>query len=304
MEFKNVVVGVDGAEGGRDAIALARMLCAPGGQLTLAHVYAGEARVWRGSSGAYDRVERERSEEVLKRARDDAGVDAELRWYGAPSPGRGLHELAESLGADLLVIGSSRRGLMGRVLTGDDTRAALNGAPCAIAVAPAGYAHQTVVVREVGVGYDGSPESDHALGVAREIAARHNARVSAFEAVSLPSYFFSGGFEYRADLIEQMVSSAKERVTALEGVEPHAAYGVPAEELALFSASVDLLVIGSRSYGPVGRLIHGSTAQALVRRAASPLLVLTRAARTADPAFAAAETAQAAQAPTAGAAAP
>ena len=64
----------------------------------------------------------------------------------------------------------------------------------------------------------------------------------------------------------------------LGGVEPHAAYGQPAEELAVYSASLDLLIVGSRGYGPIGRLIHGSTSQQLARSARCPLLVLTHAA--------------------------
>jgi|ERR1019366_10823383 hypothetical protein len=39
--FANVVVGVDGRQGGRDAIALARQLAAPDAAITLAHVYGG-----------------------------------------------------------------------------------------------------------------------------------------------------------------------------------------------------------------------------------------------------------------------
>lgn len=50
----------------------------------------------------------------------------------------------------------------------------------------------------------------------------------------------------------------------------------------MYSASLDLLVIGSRSYGPIGRLVHGSTAQQLAGAARCPLLVLTRAAREAE----------------------
>ena len=42
--FKNVLVGVDGRAGGRDAIALASRLRDPDGELTLAHVYAGRLR--------------------------------------------------------------------------------------------------------------------------------------------------------------------------------------------------------------------------------------------------------------------
>jgi nucleotide-binding universal stress UspA family protein len=76
-----------------------------------------------------------------------------------------------------------------------------------------------------------------------------------------------------------LVEQARERITALGDIEAHAAYGVPAEELAVYSASLDLLVVGSRGYGPLGRLVHGSTSRQLGRSARCPLLVLTRDAR-------------------------
>jgi nucleotide-binding universal stress UspA family protein len=66
-----------------------------------------------------------------------------------------------------------------------------------------------------------------------------------------------------------LVEDALERIAGLGGVEPHAAYGQPAEEelLALYSASLDLLVVGARGYGPVGRVIHGSTFKQLAHTA-------------------------------------
>jgi nucleotide-binding universal stress UspA family protein len=194
-----------------------------------------------------------------------------------------MSEIARHVGADLIVIGSSRRGGLGRVLVGDDTRAALSAAPCSVAVAPAGLAEEPRAMREIGVGYDGSMESDHALFVARKLATEHGARLSAFEAVTFPSYAFSGPMVPDEDAINRLVGAARARIAALEGVEAHAAYGQAAEELAVYSASLDLLVIGSRGYGPVGRLVHGSTAHRLARQARCPLLVLNRAARAADP---------------------
>ncbi len=280
--FKHVVVGVDEHEGGRDAIALAENLVAEGGELTLAYVYHGDPHVWRGSSPPYDATERERTRELLEKARDQADVEAQLRWRGSPSPGRGLHELAEEIGADLLVVGSSRRALLGRVLVGDDTRAALNGAPCAVAVAPAGYADHPALMREIGIGYDGSPESEHAVKTARRLSTEHGAKLSAFEAVSIPAYAFTAGPVPVGDWFESLVDDARTRIATLGDVEPHAAYGQTAEELALYSASLDLLVVGSRGYGPIGRLVHGSTTQQLARFARCPLLVLTRAARDAE----------------------
>src|SRR3954454_2698214 len=260
--FKHIVVGVDGREGGRDAVALARLLLPVGGELTLAYVEA--------SNGG-------RAEALLEAVRAQTGVEAHLRRYGSSSVGRGLHELCGVLGGDRLVIGSSRRGLLGRVLIGDDTSAALNGAACAIAIAPSNYSQQPRMTREIGVGYDGSPESEHALWVDRTLAVAWTAKLSALEAVSLPSYAFVGpGAAYNAP--QCLVEDALERIAGLGGVEPHAAYGQPAEELALYSASLDLLIVGGRGYGPVGRLIHGSTSQQLAHTARCPLVVLTRAA--------------------------
>ena len=281
--YKHVIVGVDGKEGGREAIALAELLRAQDAELTLAYVCRGEPVTWRGLGAGYEVFERERGREVLETAREEAGVDAQLLTHESPKVGRGLHELAEATGADLLVIGSSRRGLLGRVLIGDDTRAALNGAPCAVAIPPAGYTQRPALMREIGVGYDGSPEAEHALGFARELARGLQTKLSAFEVVSFPAYMFMGPPIPDDATIEELVHGARKRVAGIEGVEPHAVYGQAAEELALYSASLDLLVIGSRSYGPIGRLVHGSTAQQLARTARCPLLVLTRAAREAAP---------------------
>jgi nucleotide-binding universal stress UspA family protein len=281
--FNNVLIGVNDAEGGRDAIALGKVLVAGDGELTLGHVYHQEPPgPWRMADVRVGE-ERERAPELLERAGSEAGVRAHIRWLGAPSVGRGLHEMAERIGADLLVVGSSRRGLLGRAALGDDTRAALNGAPCAIAIAPAGYSSEPpTLMREIGVGYDGSPESEPALGVARALATELGAKVSAFQAVAVPTYLAHGRTAVDGTPVKQLIDDARARIAGHEGVEPHAAYGDPVEELTLYSASLDLLVVGSRSYGPIGRLVHGSTAQHLARTARSPLLVLTRSARTAS----------------------
>jgi nucleotide-binding universal stress UspA family protein len=276
--FRNVAVAVADRETGADAIELAKRLGAGNAQLTLGHVYAGDERLWRGSSSDYDAVQRAQGAEMLDAVRQAAEIEAETLVVGAASVGSGLHQIAESSGADLLVVGSSRRGLIGRVLLGDDTREALNGAPCAVAIAPQAYAARGAHISEIGVGYNGSAESKHALDVARALAAEWAVKVSAFETVSLPSYMFAGGMVPIDQPLDDLVAEARAHLQAL-GLEGHAAYGRPSEELALYSASLDLLVVGSRDFGPVGRLVHGSTTHQLARTARCPLLVLTRAAR-------------------------
>ena len=131
-------------------------------------------------------------------------------------------------------------------------------------------------MREIGVGYDGSPESEHALDVARELAAQHDAKLSAFEAASVSTAAFGPGLLPLSDAIDTLVKHARERIASVGEIEPHAAYGATVEELTVYSASLDLLIVGSRGYGPVGRLIHGSTSQQLARTARCPLLVLAR----------------------------
>lgn len=281
--FKNVVAGVDEHQGGHDAIALASRLMQQGGNLTLVHVYPGHTHSADASETTAGGGDRERALALITRAREEAAVDAHAVAIAARSPGRGLHEQAHDVGADLLVVGSCHRGVLGRVMLGDDTLAALDNAPCAVAIAPAGYAHQPRPIRRIGVGYNESVESRHALAVARTLAGQYGAALSALQAVALPSYAFTGGWVGPLDdMFEGIVTDALERLSKLDGVEPHASYGEAGEELAVYSASVDLLVIGSRDYGPAGRLIHGSTSRRLARSARCPLLVLTRAARAAD----------------------
>ena len=53
-------------------------------------------------------------------------------------------------------------------------------------------------------------------------------------------------------------------------------FGLTGEELAAFGEGVDILIVGSRSYGPLRRLVSGSTSDYLQRHARCSLLVLPR----------------------------
>ena len=61
------------------------------------------------------------------------------------------------------------------------------------------------------------------------------------------------------------------------------AVGTAVDELVELSRTVDLLVVGSRAWGPVRRTLIGSTAAKLMRRAHCPVLVLPRGAATGQP---------------------
>jgi nucleotide-binding universal stress UspA family protein len=274
--FRHVIVGVDGDPSGHDAVAVAGLLVAQDGHLALAHVY--ELTPFRGASGAYGPLERDESRRLLEETRQATGTaDAELIDITASSVGRGLHYLAETRDADLLVVGSSARTPVGRVLLGDITRAALSGAPCAVAVAPLGYARAgDPTIARVGVGYDGTAESAVALAFARDLAATHGASLHALTVVEPSGYaaLLRGGGDGGG--YEDQLAAAKSELDALEGVEGTVVFGLAGEELAAFGARVDVLVIGSRGYGPIRRLMMGSTAVHLASNSRCPLVVLPR----------------------------
>src|SRR5262249_10206696 len=79
------------------------------------------------------------------------------------------------------------------------------------------------------------------------------------------------------EAIDAIIAEAKKRLEGLDGVDGDAVYGLTGEELAAFGDEVDLLVVGSRSYGPWQRLVVGSTSDYLERHARCPLLVMPRA---------------------------
>lgn len=273
--FRSVLVGVDGRQGGRDAIALAQQLAAPDARLTLAHIWGP----FLGRAAAeLSPLEQKKGREVLEREQALAAVKAQLVLRGEVPVGMGLHALAEETGADLLVVGSTRHALLGRVLVGDDCRAALDGAPCATAVATRGYAHVAHALQRLGVGYDDSPESDHALAVARELAALNDATIRACWVVSLQDVREERPIP--ADwpaAIDKLIDRHADRLAQLEGVHGTVTYGGPREELVQFGKALDLLIVGSRNYGPVERLFHGTVSRYLLAHATCPLLVLPRA---------------------------
>jgi nucleotide-binding universal stress UspA family protein len=269
-------VGVDGGRDGRDAVALGAVLRVVDGRLTLAHVSAGNADV----NLNFDHLTaRKESLKMLERERAATGVVAELTSIPSLTVGRGLHLLAEQTAADLLVVGSCKRGVLGRMLIGDDTRASLHGASCAVAVAPHGYSEHAAAIRTIGLAYNGTPEAEAALAVARGLAAHYGAAIQALMVVKVPSAdvtywdIMSAGSERAAAALKD---SAKRQLDLIGGVDGRVAVGVPEEELAAFGGELDLLIVGSRSYGPVRRLMFGSTSQHLARSGRCPLLVVPR----------------------------
>jgi nucleotide-binding universal stress UspA family protein len=284
--FDRIVIGVDDREGGRDALALADTLArATAGTLVAVRAYPHEKHPSHPVVGGFEETLRADANAELQRILSEEGVAAQRVVVGDSSIARALQHAAEEDDAGLLVVGSTHRGHVGRVLAGGVTASVLHHAPCPVAVAPRGFAEDPRELKTIAVGFDGSNESQAALALATELAKAAGAslRVLSVVAVAVP-VAYPGGFERDwVDERERAGLAEVDRACAIAGehgvvASGETAVGSPAEELAGLSGEVDLLVVGSRGFGPVKRLLLGSTSDRLVREAACPVIAVPRPA--------------------------
>jgi nucleotide-binding universal stress UspA family protein len=179
--FTNVLVGVDGRDGGRDAIALAQDLGGPRAHYVLANVVSCSIP---GRAGAFWLATARRcAQTLLDEEQHHAQIATSTVVACGPSPARALHDVAVNEHADLVVVGAGHHRNLPRALLGDDALGTLDRSPCAVAVAPGGYRQRRERWTTIGVGDDGSELGDRALEVARELSHVHHTAVRALSVV-------------------------------------------------------------------------------------------------------------------------
>jgi nucleotide-binding universal stress UspA family protein len=276
--FSSVVVGVDGGEGGRDAVALARVLAPDAAEVTLVHVDV--------LAPAYAAVAGQIREEAIRQELETlagdlraggAGGSVHTRLALAVTVADGLADAARAQDADLLVVGSSRRGRMTRILLGDDTRAVLRCAPCAVAVARSGQAAEGgTSPGSIAVGYDADPASNRALALA--LALRPDAgNVTAVHVEPPPSLGLplAAAGVYSIPARAAALVAAEHAVAGVAGADhAEARLGRVCDGLLDLATHADLLVVGLHHRSALGRLLRGSTAEDLLRELPCPLLAV------------------------------
>lgn len=285
---RTIVVGYDGSDHGNDALALGRLLARlADAELVVACAYPDDPLGESATANEISSGMRQDAERLVARAREQLGADgdADCRAIAGASPSHVLHDLAEQVGAEAIVVGATHHGRALRLLAGSTPEHVLDHAPCPVAVAPEGFEHAHAgVPRQIAVAYDGSPESEHALDVAADFARRSGARlrlVTAVNAAAVGMYppLDVSTYEEISKLARDSARSAlDEAVGRLEGVVAEGAVreGEPVAELAADSAADDLLFTGSRSQGPFRRVLLGSVSSRLLREAACPVVVVPR----------------------------
>lgn len=288
--YSRIVVGYDGRETGRDALALAIALRPPHGVVIATCVYPGSGEMR--SESVETRLAGAAAETVAEaQEQADGGDWLEVRTAPGNSAAHGLHVLSERVEADLVVVGSSEHAKRGRVQAGSTGERLLNGSPCPVAIAPAGFASQPGGPRVIGVAYDGLGGSEAALLEAIALATEFEASLKLITVVPPLSLYWSGEAfagaiasgdairEQRVNGFRHMLEAAAERVPDEARPATILLEGRPATLIAEEAEKgIHLLVMGSRNYGPIRRVMVGSTAIELMRAAPCPVLVLPRGA--------------------------
>lgn len=271
--FSRIVVGVDGAQGGADALALARQLASPTSEIVAVSIGVLDDHPTRGANLDYDRTVRE---EADARLAEFLRLEPEITGQTviAATVAAGLHAAVTDVDADLIVVGSCRRGPIGQIFAGDDARATLRSAPCPVAIAPRDYALRDTPLITIGLGWNGGPEGDHALEIAQGLADDLHGHVHAVTAIGAEATAtYTGRTPAPGD------ADAPPR--APEGVEVTTVRSVPVDELERFAAEVDVMVVGSHQRGPLGRFVLGRASERLTQRCVRPLIVVPRTVQTA-----------------------
>ena len=287
--MSKIIVGVDESDRSKDAVALAALLArGSDAEITLVCAYPYDDVPGRGANAAYRQYLREDAETAMKRAIEGIEGMPQVRMRAIPevSPAKGIQTIAAREGASLIVIGSSSRGGVGRVFAGTTAERLLHGAPCPVAVAPQGFhTREPGDIGKISVGYDGSSEAKAALVGARSVARVRGARLRLVEVLDAawmgtPALMSGPGYILTPDDAEERARNyLAETISALAAdvpTEPVVAVGAPEQVLAEESESADLVVVGSRGYGPHRAVLLGSVSGRLVREASCPVLVVPR----------------------------
>lgn len=280
-------VGIDIYDEARDAAALgAAIASATRAELMLVAVQPEPVVVL--PSGMDWTSVHQQLESLLAEIRDGLTPYARTVVETDISVARALERVVRREHRDLLIVGSSRHGPEGRVRIGKRTRQLLCHFECALAVAPRGMHRKAALqLARVGIGYDGGPESRAALALAGAIAIAAGAqlhvrgvvddRIPGIGLAPIGGRLAAGWNELGDEEEKSLRAELAEAAAATDAkVQIDVLRGRPADALLELSRDVDLLVVGSRRWGPVARLLLGSTGEALLHDASCPVVVVPR----------------------------
>lgn len=215
------------------------------------------------------------------------GIASTTSWVRGRSAPSALRREAARIGADLIVLGSSRAA--GRIALGSTADALLHSSPIPVAIGPHGYgAPPDGVIGRATVAFRGDAPSRRALRRTAEVCLRAGVslRVVTFAVASQGMFTAGVGRSERivaAQWIEQVGVEQERAVAELAdlGLDPGQVEQSVAQGADWSKALQrvtwhpdDILVVGSSREGRLSRLFLGPTGTRIVRAASVPVVVV------------------------------
>ena len=227
-------------------------------------------------------------ERKIDRVRADLDISVVVHY--APSVPRGLMELADQHTADLVVVGSSSSGLLGRVALGSVTDRLVHTAAVPVAIAPRGYPLSPVPIQRLTAAYGGAADAVGLIATTAELAQRWSVRMRIASFTVRPLRMFGGSIEPSAENLVVQQWSRQTMDSALKQLnDARAAVAIPDVDVVVGAGTEwreavdsiawetgDLLLLGSGAAGPAAQVFLGSAASKIIRHAPVPVMIMPR----------------------------
>ena len=291
----NYLVGLTADRGGRDALALGRMLVRSGDVTLIVCIVLPE--VWGHPSLArvdaeYAAFLEQYAQDTIAEAREFVGdaVRVEYVSRSARTATEGLITTATETDAALVVLGSARHGPFGRFAVGSVTNEMLHAASVPVVLTPRGYSPSSDArLRRVTCAFAGSTRSRTPFDAAVQLSMRHDVPLRLITLVVRDRQMYPSQVGYDAErLVAQQwraqAEEAQKRTLATlpdnVAVEAGVVSGRNWEDAldSLPWEEGEVLVVGSSRLGPIKRVFLGSNSTKIVRSSPVPVLVIPRGA--------------------------
>jgi nucleotide-binding universal stress UspA family protein len=291
----NYLVGLTADRGGRDALALGRMLARTGDVTLIVCIVLPE--VWGHPSLArvdaeYAAFLEQYAQDTIAEAREFVGdaVRVEYVSTSARTATEGLITTATETDAALVVLGSARHGPFGRFAVGSVTNEMLHAASVPVVLTPRGYSPSSDArLRRVTCAFAGSTRSRTPFDAAVQLSMRHDVLLRLITLVVRDRQMYPSQVGYDAErLVAQQwraqAEEAQKRTLATlpdnVAVEAGVVSGRNWEDAldSLQWEEGEVLVVGSSRLGPIKRVFLGSNSTKIVRSSPVPVLVIPRGA--------------------------